>query len=252
MKLKFKVGDKVRIKSIDWYNKNKNNNGDIRSIDIGYAYFTRSMSQYCGKVAVIVKKDTAYWYEIDIDNNANGWTDDMFEDMSVEIATENKLKHKVGDVIKIKSKWWFDDRSSRDIFFINKMYRYCSSTAHITGIFGDSYHIDIDENKNLWTDEMFYPEPKTSNNGSYDVNERTMYSDNVSSPSHYTWLKEKCGIEVIDITRHMDFDLGNALKYILRSERKKEQGMSDKEKAIEDLEKAIFYIKDKIKIIKEQ
>ena len=38
--------------------------------------------------------------------------------------------------------------------------------------------------------------------------------DKVNHPSHYTWLKDKCGIEVIDITRHMDFNLGNAIKYI--------------------------------------
>ena len=41
--------------------------------------------------------------------------------------------------------------------------------------------------------------------------------DNVNHPPHYTWLKDKCGIEVIDITRHMDFCLGNAIKYILRA-----------------------------------
>ena len=33
--------------------------------------------------------------------------------------------------------------------------------------------------------------------------------DKVNHPSHYLWLKDKIGIEVIDITRHMDFDLGN-------------------------------------------
>lgn len=74
--------------------------------------------------------------------------------------------------------------------------------------------------------------------------------DKVNHPSHYTWLKEKCGIEVIDITRHMDFDLGNAIKYILRCNRKSENGYSDKDKAIEDLEKAIFYIKDEINLLK--
>lgn len=72
----------------------------------------------------------------------------------------------------------------------------------------------------------------------------------VDHPSHYLWLKDLCGIEVIDITRHMDFDLGNATKYILRQGHKSEEGMSDKEKAIEDLEKAIWYIKDKIEMIK--
>ena len=44
--------------------------------------------------------------------------------------------------------------------------------------------------------------------------------DQVNHPSHYTWLKDKCGIEVIDITRHLDFDLGNAIKYILRAGKK--------------------------------
>jgi len=73
--------------------------------------------------------------------------------------------------------------------------------------------------------------------------------DRVNHPSHYTWLKEKCGIEVIDITRHMDFDLGNAIKYILRCGLKSEQGYSNKEKTIEDLKKAIFYINDKIKML---
>lgn len=74
--------------------------------------------------------------------------------------------------------------------------------------------------------------------------------ERVQHPSHYTWLKDLCGVEVIDITRHMDFDLGNATKYILRAGHKSEQGYSDKQKAIEDLEKAIFYIKDEIELIK--
>ena len=71
--------------------------------------------------------------------------------------------------------------------------------------------------------------------------------DNVNHPPHYTWLKDKCGIEVIDITRHMDFCLGNAIKYILRAGHKQEMGLTDNQKEIEDLRKAIFYIKDRIK-----
>ena len=74
-------------------------------------------------------------------------------------------------------------------------------------------------------------------------------NERVQHPSHYTWLKEQCGVEVIDITRHMDFDLGNAVKYILRAGRKSEEGYTDKQKMIEDLRKAIFYIEDEIKLI---
>lgn len=76
--------------------------------------------------------------------------------------------------------------------------------------------------------------------------------DKVNSPSHYLWLKDKVGIEVIDITRHMDFDLGNAIKYILRAGHKTEEGYSDKDKTIEDLKKAIWYINDKIKTIENE
>lgn len=79
--------------------------------------------------------------------------------------------------------------------------------------------------------------------------ERQQKESRVSHPKHYTWLKELCGIEVIDITRHMDFCLGNAIKYILRAGHKTEEGLSDKEKTIEDLKKAIFYINDKIKTL---
>ena len=71
----------------------------------------------------------------------------------------------------------------------------------------------------------------------------------VEHPSHYNWLKDKCGVEVIDITRHMDFDLGNAIKYILRAGHKSEEGYTDKEKTIEDLKKAIWYVNDKIKML---
>lgn len=74
-------------------------------------------------------------------------------------------------------------------------------------------------------------------------------NERVSHPSHYTWLKKLCGVEVIDITRHMDFDLGNAVKYLLRAGRKSEEGYTDKRKMVEDLRKAIFYIKDEIKLI---
>lgn len=74
----------------------------------------------------------------------------------------------------------------------------------------------------------------------------------VSHPSHYTWLKELCGIEVIDITRHMDFDLGNCVKYLLRAGRKKEEGYTVKGKTLEDLKKAAWYLDDKIKTLENE
>ena len=72
----------------------------------------------------------------------------------------------------------------------------------------------------------------------------------VDHPSHYTWLKDMCGIEVIDITRHLDFDLGNAIKYILRAGHKSEDGLTNREKTIEDLQKAVWYLNDEITQLK--
>lgn len=73
--------------------------------------------------------------------------------------------------------------------------------------------------------------------------------EKVNHPSHYTWLKDLCGIEVIDITRHLDFNLGNSIKYILRSGHKREEGYTDKQKTIEDLKKAVWYLNDEIKLL---
>ena len=85
---------------------------------------------------------------------------------------------------------------------------------------------------------------------------RIKEDENVSHPSHYTWLKDKCGIEVIDITRHLDFDLGNAVKYILRAGRKPiiNENLSDDflRAAIQDLKKALFYINDKIDMLENE
>ena len=86
--------------------------------------------------------------------------------------------------------------------------------------------------------------------------DRIKEDENVSHPSHYTWLKDKCGIEVIDITRHLGFDLGNAIKYILRAGRKPiiNENLSDDflRAAIQDLKKALFYINDKIDMLENE
>lgn len=73
--------------------------------------------------------------------------------------------------------------------------------------------------------------------------------DRVNHPSHYVWLKEYTWIEVIDITRHLDFNIWNAIKYILRAGHKSEWWMADIDKQIEDLEKARRYLNDYIQNI---
>lgn len=60
----------------------------------------------------------------------------------------------------------------------------------------------------------------------------------VDHPQHYN--AHPSGIECITITEHMNFNLGNAMKYLWRSDMKGH---------IEDLKKAIWYIEREVKRI---
>lgn len=60
-----------------------------------------------------------------------------------------------------------------------------------------------------------------------------MAVDNVNHPSHY--CNNKAGIEVIEVTGNLNFDLGNAFKYLARYKSKKLPA--------EDVKKAVFYMK---------
>lgn len=65
--------------------------------------------------------------------------------------------------------------------------------------------------------------------------------DAVNHPSHYTTYP---GVEVIQITEHLNFCRGNAVKYIARA------GLKDPGKTIEDLEKAAWYLDREITRLK--
>ena len=61
-------------------------------------------------------------------------------------------------------------------------------------------------------------------------------SDPVNHPKHYT--AHPSGVECITITRHMNFNLGNVVKYVWRADLKND--------AVEDLKKAAFYLANEI------
>lgn len=61
--------------------------------------------------------------------------------------------------------------------------------------------------------------------------------DNVNHPDHYT--AHPSGVECIQITEHMNFCLGNAVKYIWRA---------DMKGGLEDLKKAVWYIQREIEM----
>jgi len=65
-----------------------------------------------------------------------------------------------------------------------------------------------------------------------DIDEET-----VNHPPHYK--AHPSGVECIEITEHMNFNLGNAMKYIWRAD--------EKGSAIEDLKKAVWYVEREMK-----
>ena len=85
--LKYKVGDKVRIKSIDWYNENKDEYGVVL-LENGKYMFFESDTIWCGKVITIVDVCFDEYYTIVEDFGKHRWTDDMIEGLAEESFVE--------------------------------------------------------------------------------------------------------------------------------------------------------------------
>lgn len=77
--MKYKVGDKVRVKSVEWYNNHKNKNGNINcSVSV---FFELNMSKFCGTILTIKNIDVdmdAY----EVEENSYYWTDEMLEGLA--------------------------------------------------------------------------------------------------------------------------------------------------------------------------
>lgn len=61
-------------------------------------------------------------------------------------------------------------------------------------------------------------------------------SDSVDHPKHYN--AHPSGIECIDVVEHMNFNVGNAIKYLWRAD--------EKGRPVEDLKKAAWYVQREI------
>ena len=162
-----KVGDFVTIKPFDWYDKNKDAAGNIYKEC--YHSFTPGMSKYCGEVAMITHVIWGY-YHINLDSSYYNWELYMFN-LPEEINNKNnnmELKHKIGDVIQIKSRVWYNINkneygdvisSEGDAYFTSSLAKYCGHQAQIISIekLGDKsyYKLDIDKPLWNWEDWMF-------------------------------------------------------------------------------------------------
>lgn len=146
--LKYKVGDKVLIRSIDWYNFKKDETGNIF---FSNTYFTPGHQIFCGKEMTIEKID-GYCYRMKEDNGKFCWSDEMI--------TKNN-NYKVGDKVLIKSNDWYETNKDEDDYigdFCPQMSVYCGNVMTISKKVGEYYEMKEDvgdeDAKYLFTDDM--------------------------------------------------------------------------------------------------
>lgn len=77
--MKYNIGDKVRVKSLEWYNKNKNKHGSV-SCDADVT-MVPAMAKLCNCIVTI---ERVHNYTYKIKESRYQWTDDMFEDLVFE------------------------------------------------------------------------------------------------------------------------------------------------------------------------
>jgi hypothetical protein len=98
--MKYKAGDCVRIKSLDWYNRNKDDYGSIYAGN-GFCFW-KNMVRHCGEIMkiTIVKVDPedsnkGYYF---MENSEERWTDEMIEGLVED--TDERLLESAADACK--------------------------------------------------------------------------------------------------------------------------------------------------------
>lgn len=106
--MKYKVGDKVRVKSKQWYDKNKDTGGIVKVSK----FFVEEMSEWCGK-EVTIRAIFDDFYTLEEDKEVWNWTDEMFEDKTME----HKFKCKDEVIVRLKEPgccWFYGEVSHSD------------------------------------------------------------------------------------------------------------------------------------------
>ena len=98
--MRYKVGDKVLIKSLDWYYENRDK---IDQIDCGNVCFVHNMTTSCEKIVTISSiLPVLGAYRIKEDDGEFNWTDEMIERL---VERDGKTyPYKIGDRVVLKGK----------------------------------------------------------------------------------------------------------------------------------------------------
>lgn len=145
--MKYKVGDKVRVKSLEWYNENKNECGHVKC---NSAIFTENMKVYCDKEVTIDGYGINNIYTILEDNARHNWTDNMFVGLAESELNEpqyNEQTFKAVDDVDYVKPVVFEN-----IVFPNENY-----ADKVELCLGDDYEIVVEDGKTFVQRKKQYP-----------------------------------------------------------------------------------------------
>lgn len=118
---------------------------------------------------------------------------------------------------------------------VRTIYRAIGTIDHISG-YSLPYRVDFGGGRMGWYGELeLHAEPTPAPDTEVHA-DLVAENDVINSPAHYTSYP----VEVIELTEHMNFCRGNAVKYIARA------GLKDPAKEVEDLRKAVWYLEREI------
>ena len=83
--MRYKRGDRVKIKSLDWYNENKDQHGRVAC---GYHVFTEDMSKFCGCTMIVCSISNLG--VMTMGGSASYWTDEMIEGLA-DVEPQDKM-----------------------------------------------------------------------------------------------------------------------------------------------------------------
>ncbi len=117
--MRYKVGTKVRINSLDWYDANKNENGNV---NIG-ATFVGDMAEYCGTICIISSVHEKY-YELCTQGGRHinfSWSPEFFTVISEHSGESTKeeiidsLDQQINNIERTLKGERYSDRSNTEL-----------------------------------------------------------------------------------------------------------------------------------------
>lgn len=117
--MKYKIGDIVRVKSLDWYNENKDSNGciDFYYPDVSVSLNSKMASFFGKKVTIEYIKGNSYL--INEDGHRFAWTDGMFEEQERQLLINEDDAKELYKTASVEFKSVLEDTFGKEFFLEN-------------------------------------------------------------------------------------------------------------------------------------